>query len=212
MPSQIPQGALLAISAYASEDDDDDRMSVDNDDNADSDSRPSSVHPPWCWPAWQKRTGEDQSPFSKDFNEDGVWDSASESQAVWTYVCNFWALSDAEQIPYAQRSRSDNDKQGRLLWLNWVNKKWPSWGIYGTVDVTLAERGLDPFSIMKRLKVSKVRSFFSFCLFLLFSSLHFPCSFLISPPRRLVSAIPNWPRHSSVPTVLRPIAYASRSL
>jgi hypothetical protein len=165
MPSQIPQGALLATAAPAFDDDDDNPTPFDDGDDAKSPS-PSSIHAPWCWSAWQTRTGENRSPFAQEFNkETSIWDSAADSQAVWTYANNFWALPEAEQVDYAKRSRSDNDKHGRLLWLDWVNKNWADWKIHDTIDKTLSERALDPFSIMKRLKVAKVLSFSFFFFF-----------------------------------------------
>jgi hypothetical protein len=164
MPSQNPHGAFLAISAQA-DDVDDNRMSVDGDSDPDSPPLSSFNRPPWSWPAWQKRTGEDQSPFSPDFKDGSVWCSADDSQAVSTYVNNFWAPRDSDQIDYAQRSRSDNDKKGRILWLDWVNKSWTDWKVNDTIDNTLAQRRLDPYFVMKRLKVAKVGIPFSGGLF-----------------------------------------------
>jgi hypothetical protein len=163
MPSQIPQGSLLMMSAHTEEADDSDHMSIDSD--ADLDSAPLSSsfnRPPWSWPVWQKQTGEDHSPFSPDFKDDSVWDLAEDSQAIWTYINNFWALPDSDQINYTQRSCSDNDKNGRVPWLDWVNKYWGDWKVNNTIEKTLTECGLDPYSVMKQLKVAKVSTLLSF--------------------------------------------------
>jgi hypothetical protein len=155
MPSKTPPGALLAISAYPDDDDDDDDcMSVDEVEHDDGEP-PSKLYPPWCWTAWQDRTGRSVAPFSKDPIDDSPW-SPSASQAVWTFASNFWALSETEQLGYMIRNRKDNDSVGRGHWVDYVNSSWRDWKINETVDATLAEHGFDPYSIMKRMKVAKV--------------------------------------------------------
>lgn len=146
MPSLTPAGALLAMSA---QDDDKDRISVDGE----ADDEPISVlHPPWCWPAWQQRTGRTSAPFSSD---NSPWGSDA-FDTVSIFVSNFWALQESEQISYITRNRQDNDRVGRIYWLDFINAGWGPWKINATVDAALAERGFDPYSVMKRMKVAKV--------------------------------------------------------
>jgi hypothetical protein len=158
MPSQTLAGALLAISACPDDfDDPDDCISVDDDDG----EPPSNLYPPWCWSAWQDRTGRSIAPFSKEPIDDSPW-SPSASQTVWTFASNFWALSETDQLGYMIKNRKDNDTVGRGHWIDYVTFSWRDWKINETVDATLAEHGFDPYSIMKRMKVAKVIPFFFF--------------------------------------------------
>ncbi|KAG1793303.1 P-loop containing nucleoside triphosphate hydrolase protein [Suillus plorans] len=143
-------GALLALSApsYAEE-----PHSLED----------TAVHPetgciPWCWPVWQQRTMLSSTPLSATINEDtpSAWKSPKVHQAVLTFTRNFWAIDDAAQVDYIKKDRSDNDNQGRQLWLDYCHFNWSNWKINSTVDTVLAERGLDPYSVMKRLKVANL--------------------------------------------------------
>ncbi|KAG1838807.1 P-loop containing nucleoside triphosphate hydrolase protein [Suillus subalutaceus] len=44
----------------------------------------------------------------------------------------------------------------RDLWLDYFHTKWSDWKVNRTVDAVLAERSLDPYSVMKRLKVANL--------------------------------------------------------
>ena len=155
MPSQSPAGALLALSAHHDDpdDDDDDAMSVD--DEEDNDKPSSKSYPPWCWAAWQERTGRSNAPFSLDTTDGSPW-SPSTTQTVRVFALNFLALGDSDQLGYIIRNRKDNDTVGRGHWLDYVNLSWRDWKMNDTVDATLAEHGFNPYSVMKRMKVAKV--------------------------------------------------------
>lgn len=158
-------GALLALSApsYAEE-----PHSLED----------TAVHPetgciPWCWPVWQQRTMLSSTPLLATINEDtpSAWKSPKVHQAVLTFAHNFWAIEDAAQVDYIKKDRSDNDNQGRQLWLDYCHFNWSNWKINSTVDTVLAERGLDPYSVMKRLKVANVRFIYYFCFHTMSSSI-----------------------------------------
>ncbi|KAG1891850.1 P-loop containing nucleoside triphosphate hydrolase protein [Suillus fuscotomentosus] len=143
-------GALLALSApsYAEE--------VDS--LVDAVGHPNAGNIPWCWPVWQQRTTLSSTPLSVTLNEDtpSAWKSPGVNQAVLTFAHNFWAIEDSAQVDYIKKDRSDNDNKGRQHWLDYCHANWSNWKINHTVDVVLAERGLDPYSVMKRLKVANV--------------------------------------------------------
>ncbi|KAG2336736.1 P-loop containing nucleoside triphosphate hydrolase protein [Suillus weaverae] len=98
------------------------------------------------------------APFSTTINEDTPcdWILPEANQAVWTFISNFWAVPDSTQVDYIKKKRSDNDSKGRDLWLDYFQKKWSDWKVNSTVDAVLIERSLDPYSIMKRLKVANL--------------------------------------------------------
>jgi hypothetical protein len=148
MPSPPPTGSLLALSA-----------SFDLSDSIDTDlgSATPPQRPPHCWRAWQERTGitPDANPLTPDFNPHSHWEDAKSSNAVWTFASNFWAMTEQEQTSYIRR-QTDNDSEGRTLWISWVTSSWKQWRINETIEETLAERGFDPYTVMKRLKLSSV--------------------------------------------------------
>ncbi|KAG2747793.1 hypothetical protein P692DRAFT_201716179 [Suillus brevipes Sb2] len=110
---------------------------------------------PWCWPAWQQRTGLISAPFSITITEDtpDVWRLPEDNQAVWTFVSNFWAVEDIAQVDYIKKEQHSNDNtKGRELWLDYFHCKWSEWKVNGTIDAVLVERGLDPYAVMRRAK------------------------------------------------------------
>lgn len=155
MPTITMPGALLALSAPS------------HAEQLDSSSRDAAEASPipWCWPIWQQRTMLSSTPLSVNVTEDTpiAWKSLEINQAVLTFANNFWAIEDGAQVDYIKKDRSDNDNKGRQHWLDYCHTNWSNWKINSTVDVVLAERGLDPYSVMKRLKVANVR-FIYFCL------------------------------------------------
>jgi hypothetical protein len=151
MPTITMPGALLALSAPS--------HAEEADSLADAVGSPNSGTIPWCWPVWQQRTMLGSTPLSLTVNEDtpSIWKSPEVNQAVLTFAHNFWAIEDAAQVDYIKKDRSDNDHKGRQHWLDYCHANWSNWKINSTVDTVLAERGLDPYSVMKRLKVANVR-------------------------------------------------------
>jgi hypothetical protein len=163
MPSLIPLAAILAAAAYPSIEPDDSSMLADDagsDSENDDEPSPDSIPLPWGLSAWQKRTGIYQSPFSPTFEEGSLWKSAAEADAVRTFKSNFCATNESEQHLYIQRARKDNDALGRTLYLDFMTERWSTWKINDTVNMVLAERGLDPYTVMKRQKASSVGSVF----------------------------------------------------
>ncbi|KAG1836505.1 P-loop containing nucleoside triphosphate hydrolase protein [Suillus subalutaceus] len=150
-------GALLALSSpsHAEEpsfvDAPDEQFAV-------STGRPQAGSIPWCWPAWQQRTGFSSPPFSSQVAEDtpSIWKSPEANQAVWTFISNFWAVEDSMQVDYIKKERPDNDTKGRELWLDFFRCKWADWKINSAVDAVLVERSLDPYSIMKRMRLANL--------------------------------------------------------
>ncbi|KAG1737029.1 P-loop containing nucleoside triphosphate hydrolase protein [Suillus lakei] len=145
-------GAFLALGA----------PSLNEEDSEDDDLLPTpgeqkeikALHPPWCWPTWQERTKFTLAPFPVVTEESlSPWKTSEEMEAVSTFVSNFWALSEADQINYI-RCQPDNDSKGRQLWLSFFKEQSGQWKVNSTVDAVLAERNLDPYSVMKRLKIS----------------------------------------------------------
>jgi hypothetical protein len=116
-------------------------------------------HIPWCWPVWQQCTTLSSALLSATVNEvtPSAWKSPEVHQAVLTFAHNFWAIEDAAQVDYINKDRSDNDNKGQQHWLDYCHANWSSWKINSTVDTVLAECGLDPYLVMKHLKVSNVR-------------------------------------------------------
>ncbi|KAG2063485.1 hypothetical protein BDR04DRAFT_1037816 [Suillus decipiens] len=150
MPTITMPGALLALSSPS--------HAEEADSTVDAIARPEAGHIPWCWPVWQQRTMLSSTPLSATVNEDtpSAWKSPEVNQAVLTFARNFWAVDDAAQVDYIKKDRSDNDNQGRQHWLDYCHANWSNWKISSTVDAVLAERGLDPYSVMKRLKVANL--------------------------------------------------------
>lgn len=144
MPTITMPGALLALSAPCHT-------------TASADGLQASCIP-WCWPAWQQRTGLSSSPFSITVTEDtpSLWRLPDANQAVWTFVSNFWAIEDTMQVDYIKKGRSDNDAKGRELWLGFFHSKWSDWKVNSAIDAILIERSLDPYSIMKRMRLANV--------------------------------------------------------
>jgi hypothetical protein len=163
MPSLIPVGAILAAAAYPSIETDDSSIPVD--DNASSNSEdedqssPASIPLPWGLSTWQKRTGIYQSPFAPTFEEGSLWKTADQAEAVRTFMSNFCAIPESEQCQYILRARKDNDALGRTLYLEFMTDRWSAWKINDTVNTALADRGLDPYTVMKRHKASSVSIF-----------------------------------------------------
>lgn len=154
----IPSGALLSLSDPSAYPDDSDQLEAEGDDDS------SENYPPWCWPAWQERTGLRRAPFSPTLHYETPhnWKQTDANDAVWAFVTNYFALTDSKRIEYIKR-RPDNDAKGRNLWLNWLSPNLTKWKMNQTVVDVLGEHSMDPYSIMKRHKVSKVRQ----CLYLL---------------------------------------------
>ncbi|KAG1741204.1 P-loop containing nucleoside triphosphate hydrolase protein [Suillus occidentalis] len=148
MPTITMPGALLALSAPS------------HAEQLDSSSRDAAEASPipWCWPIWQQRTMLSSTPLSANITEDTpvAWKSLEINQAVLTFANNFWAIEDGAQVDYIKKDRSDNDNKGRQHWLDYCHANWSNWKINSTVDAVLAERGLDPYSVMKRLKVANL--------------------------------------------------------
>ncbi|KAG2097976.1 uncharacterized protein F5147DRAFT_777839 [Suillus discolor] len=140
-------GALLALSAPSHAEE------INSLGNAIA--HPEAEHIPWCWPVWQQRTMLSSTPLSAKVNEDtpDVWRFPEVHQAVLAFAHNFWAVEEATQVDYIKKDRADNDTKGRQHWLDYCHTNWSSWKINSTVDTVLAERGLDPYSVMKRLKM-----------------------------------------------------------
>ncbi|KAG2738555.1 hypothetical protein P692DRAFT_201730973 [Suillus brevipes Sb2] len=114
----------------------------------------TALHPPWCWSTWQERTKFALAPFPVVIKENlSPWKTSEAAEAVSSFVSNFWALSETAQTNYIRR-QPDNDSKGRDLWLSFFQKQWKEWKVIDTVDAVLAERNLDPYSVMKRLKIS----------------------------------------------------------
>jgi len=147
-------------------------MSVDGSDDGEQPSMPErqpAARIPWCWPAWQKLTGVDTSPFSPEYNkDDSPWKSSEDNAAVWAFASNFWSLPENEQVEYMKRSNQDNDRVGRDLWLTWIEGVGADWGLNLAVDTALATSRVDPYSVMKRLKIAKVTHSLPFCFVLFF--------------------------------------------
>ncbi|KAG1834958.1 P-loop containing nucleoside triphosphate hydrolase protein [Suillus subalutaceus] len=152
MPTITMPGALLALSAPCHAEQADSLM------DSESVGRPDAGNIPWCWPVWRHRTTLSSTPLSVTINEDtpSAWKSHEVHQAVLTFACNFWAVDDAAQVDYIKKGRPDNNNQGRQHWLDYCHANWSNWKINSTVDTVLAERGLDPYSVMKRLKVANL--------------------------------------------------------
>ncbi|KAG2336606.1 hypothetical protein BDR05DRAFT_896483 [Suillus weaverae] len=142
-------GALLALSAPSH---------AEQVDSADAVILAEAGNIPWCWPAWQQRTMLSSTPLSVNVTEDtpNAWKSFEVHQAVLTFANNFWAVEEAAQVDYIKKNRPDNDNKGRQHWLDYCHTNWSKWKINSTVDAVLAERGLDPYSVMKRLKVANL--------------------------------------------------------
>ncbi|KAG1772227.1 P-loop containing nucleoside triphosphate hydrolase protein [Suillus placidus] len=149
-------GAFLILSAPSNAEEANSFAEAVDEQSATSTRGPQNI--PWCWPAWQQRTMLTSAPFSTTINEDTPcdWKLPEANQAVWTFISNFWAVQDSTQVDYIKKKRSDNDSKGRDLWLDYFQKKWSDWKVNSTVDAVLIERSLDPYSIMKRLKVANV--------------------------------------------------------
>ncbi|KAG1851648.1 P-loop containing nucleoside triphosphate hydrolase protein [Suillus subluteus] len=147
MPTITMPGALLALSAPSHAE------QVDS-----STDTTEAGNIPWCWPIWQQHTMLGSTPLSVNITEDtpSAWKSLKIHQAVLTFANNFWAIEDAAQVDYIKKDRPDNDNEGRQHWLDYCHANWSKWKINSTVDVVLAERGLDPYSVMKRLKVANL--------------------------------------------------------
>ncbi|KAG1894055.1 P-loop containing nucleoside triphosphate hydrolase protein [Suillus fuscotomentosus] len=150
MPTITMPGALLALSSPS--------HAEEADSSVDAIVHPGAGHVPWCWPVWQQRTTLSSTPLSATVNEDtpSAWKSLEVNQAVLTFARNFWAVDDAAQVDYIKKDRSDNDNKGRQHWLDYCHANWSNWKINHTVDAVLAERGLDAYSVMKRLKVANL--------------------------------------------------------
>jgi len=184
MPSRKLPVTVLALSAHFNDEDHDDYMSVDGSDDEEQPPTPErqpAARIPWCWSAWRKLTGIDTCPFSPEYNkDDSPWKSSEDNAAVWAFASNFWSLPENEQVQYMKISNQDNDRVGRQLWLTWIEGVGADWGLNLAVDTALATSRVDPYSVMKRLKIAKVTHPSPF--FLLFSSLFFSkliivCSF-----------------------------------
>ncbi|KAG1763002.1 P-loop containing nucleoside triphosphate hydrolase protein [Suillus placidus] len=149
MPTITMPGALLALSAPSH---------AEQVDSTDAVILAEAGNIPWCWPIWQQRTMLGSTPLSVNVTEDtpNAWKSFEVHQAVLTFANNFWAVEDAAQVDYIKKDRPDNDNKGRQHWLDYCHTNWSNWKINGTVDAVLAERGLDPYSVMKRLKVANL--------------------------------------------------------
>jgi hypothetical protein len=151
MPTIVVPGALLAMSATL------DNNTGDNlDDDKPSDSLVSDSRPPWCWTAWQERTKVYALPFTPTHGSNSLWKTPESTLAVWTFANNFWDMIESEQLKYIRRKLTDNDRVGRVLWLDWVKNAMLSWGIRDTIEKVLVERGFDPYSVMKRYKTNTV--------------------------------------------------------
>jgi hypothetical protein len=167
MPTITLAGALLVLSAPSNAEEA--HPFADTIDEQPIASPSSTCSIPWCWPTWQQRTKLTSAPFSATVNEDTPcdWNAPDANHAVWTFVSNFWAVEDSAQVDYIKKKRTDNNSKGRDLWLEYFHTKWSDWKVGSTVDAILAERSLDPYSVMKRLKVANVR-FIDFFLYSLF--------------------------------------------
>ena len=141
MPSLSPPGALLALGDPSHRDDDD----------------PTPW--PWGWAAWQLRTGFESAPYSPLSADDtpDSWATKESSDAVKAFVSHFWALSDAERLQASIQKRKDNNSVGRNLWFEFFKASWKRWKMKDVIHDALRDRGMDPYSIMKRMKVSEVR-------------------------------------------------------
>ncbi|KAG2352806.1 hypothetical protein BDR07DRAFT_1234335, partial [Suillus spraguei] len=110
------------------------------------------------WPKWKERTSLTPVPFpavAVTAETSSPWKTSEAAEAVSTFMSNFWALSEAEQVNYI-RCLPDNDTKGRDLWLGFFNAHWRHWKVISTVDAILAERALDPYSIMRRMRISNL--------------------------------------------------------
>ncbi|KAG1829710.1 P-loop containing nucleoside triphosphate hydrolase protein [Suillus subalutaceus] len=165
MPTITMPGALLALSAPS--------HIEEGDSLVDAVGHPEAGNIPWCWPVWQQRTMLSSTPLSVTVNEDtpDAWKSPEVNQAVLTFANNFWAVDDAAQVGYIKKDCTDNDNKGRQHWLNYCHANWSNWKINSTVDKVLAERGLDPYSVMKRLKVASLPDLATSQVALAYSSL-----------------------------------------
>lgn len=169
MPTIIMPGALLALSAPSHAQEAASFFGALDEQSPTSANNLPTSSIPWCWPAWQQRTGLSSAPFSIQVTEDtpSCWKSPEANQAVWTFVSNFWAIEDAMQVDYIKKERPDNDTKGRELWLDFFHHKWSDWKVNKTVDAVLIERSLDPYSIMKRMRLANVRfiyfGFYIYC-------------------------------------------------
>lgn len=144
-------GALLALSATLDDD--------TSDDDGMSDSSISRLRPPWCWPTWQERTTIYSNPFTPTHGPNSLWETPESTHAVWTFASNFWTMTECQQIAHIKRKLTDNDRAGRILWLDWVKVGLPTWKIQDTIERVLSERGFDPYTVMKRLKTNTVCSY-----------------------------------------------------
>ena len=148
MPSMIPPGALLSMADVSGYPDGSDQ--AEDDDN-------NQNFPPWCWVRWQERTGLTRAPFSPSVHDEtpDAWKLSGGNDCVWAFLSHFLALSDTQRTEYIKR-RQDNNEQGRNLWLTWFHAHWTKWRINQTVVDAWAEHKVDPYSVMGRLKMSKV--------------------------------------------------------
>ncbi|KAG2098226.1 uncharacterized protein F5147DRAFT_656118 [Suillus discolor] len=153
MPTITTAGALLALGA----------PSPNEGDPEDNDLVPTSgehveikvLHPPWCWPKWQECTGLTSVPFpavAVTPETSSPWKTSEAAEAVSTFISNFWAFSEAEQVNYI-RCLPDNDTKGHDLWLSFFNAQWSHWKVISILDAILVERALDPYSIMRRMRI-----------------------------------------------------------
>jgi hypothetical protein len=179
MPSMITPGAFLSLCSPSNWDDDvavdaEDEDDEPEDGNLESSTLPKEtgsptarVSPPWCWPAWQAITGRASSPFSPNPNDEtpDLWGAPDDNDAVWAFVTKFWGLPETERVNYIHGNRVDNDSAGRRLYLQWFKSQWARWGIRNIILDVLVDRGLDPYSVVKRFKHTKVSFLFYFILF-----------------------------------------------
>jgi hypothetical protein len=153
-----PAGALLAMSALDDDPGDSYSMDIDSTGDPDGEADPlnekrSVQHPPWCWPAWQQRTGVYSTPFSKD---NSPWDSDGDADAVIAFATKYWSLDESLRPAFISRSCNDNNNHGRKLWLDWTKAGFQKWKINDAVDTSLTEKGVDPYSVLRRMKLKKV--------------------------------------------------------
>jgi hypothetical protein len=135
MPTQTIAGALLTLTIN------------DNPDDL------------WTVSLWSEHTGVSVSPLSDAaVNDPPAGLSSEEVKAIKAFAANFASKNDNQRLTYIKK-KQDNDAMGRDAWVNWVSKGWHTiWRINKVVNDVLCNNKMDPYQVMMRANVDRVRT------------------------------------------------------
>ncbi|KAK1219142.1 hypothetical protein PQX77_018153 [Marasmius sp. AFHP31] len=102
-------------------------------------------HAPWTFSTWKQLTGVPHGLFPSDDGQLPHQWTRQTATDVWSFFQQYNQLpTEKERDKFIKKG----EHPGRMLWVNWVQKHWESWGIHDLFITHLKEASAHPFQIM----------------------------------------------------------------